>query len=75
MFEEVGFLALRTRGHVNKCAPCIEGVTPHNFTYIRSRPLAAFGSFRDGPVDSLFVVNTLENIQIIQSFGDNRLLC
>ena len=33
------------------------------------------GFLRNVPVDSLFVVNTLENIQIVQSFGDDRLQC
>ena len=33
------------------------------------------GLFRDVPVESLFVVNTLENIQNVQSFSDNRLQC
>ena len=47
---------------VNKCASRIEGVTPHNVAYI--------ASFRDVPVGSLFVVNTLENIQIFQSLRD-----
>ena len=26
---------------INKCAPHIEGVTPHNFAYIRNREFAA----------------------------------
>ena len=26
---------------VNKCAPCIEGITPHNFIYIQSRLFAS----------------------------------
>ena len=32
------------------------------------------GSFRNS-VDSLFVVNALENIQFVQSLGDERLQC
>ena len=33
------------------------------------------GSFRNIPVDCLFVVNTLENIQIVQYFSDDQLQC
>ena len=31
------------------------------------------GFFRNVPVDCLFVVNTFKNIQIVQSFSDDRL--
>ena len=33
------------------------------------------GSFRNVSVGCLFVVNTLENIQIVQSFIEDRLQC
>ena len=62
MLEEEGFwFTYKRLCYVNKCALCTEGVTPHNFAYVRSKPIVA--SLRVVPVDSLFVVNTLENIQ------------
>ena len=62
------------RSHdVNKCAPRIEGVTPHNFAILEVDRALLPGFFMDVPVDSLFVVNSLENIQIVLSFIDDRL--
>ena len=57
---------------VNKCAQRIEGVTPRDFAYIRNR---AFRVLTNVPVDSLFVVNTLENFQGVQSVSNHRLQC
>ena len=40
MFEEAEILVYMRSRDVNERAPRIEGVTPHNFAYIRSRPSA-----------------------------------
>ena len=61
MFGEAGVSGLRKRG---------------KDTYILGKErLLLPRSFRIVPVDSLFVVNTFENIQIVQSFSDDRLHC
>ena len=71
-----GFLFTYKRSHdVNKFAPLIEGVTKTISLTLEVDHCLLPGSFRDVPVDSLFVVNTLENIQIVQSFSDDKLQC
>ena len=59
MFEEVGFLVYVEVTWCERCTSHNEGVTPHNFTYIRSRLFAASWVLKGIPVDSLFVVNSL----------------
>ena len=59
---------------VNKCAPRIEGVTPHNFAYIRNKAFACSHVLYECSC-RFSVVNTLENVQIVQSFSDDRLQC
>ena len=60
--------------HVIHC-PRIEA-SHHTFSHILEiKLLLLCGSLRNVPIDSLFVVNTLENIQIVQLFSYDRLQC
>ena len=60
-------------GDVNKCALRIERCHIHHtiLPILEVDRLLLPESFRDVPVDALFVVIILENIQIVQSFSDN----
>ena len=62
--------------HVIHC-PGIEGVIPTDTTspILEIERLQLHGSFRNVPVDSLFVINILENISIVQLISDHRLQC
>ena len=66
------WFAYKRSRDINKCASRIDGVTPHNFACIKVGRLLLPGSFRDVPVDYLYVFNTLVKIQIVQSFSDGQ---
>ena len=77
MFGKAGISGLRKRGHVMKTsARHAFKVSYHTFSpLLEIERFLVPGSFRNVPVDFLFVVYTLENIHIVQSFSDDRLQC